>query len=207
MALQQIIKLTKRVQEFSKKAANTGDVAIYGSLVTDVKQGIVARLKAGIDNGYNIDGHDFRKADPTPTNPATRALRDSKWKSGQSSSTPILHGSGKLRDSFIILHRGKRGEAEIFLEKDPIYSEYGKYHNNGFTQGEDQWFTGSRVPQRKYWGIPKTWRSPDGAMYKRVMAKFASDMKFLFGTYLDTGNLDLQNLEFRNIESVSGKTR
>ena len=169
MALQQIIKFTKRVQEAAGKAGNTGDVSIYGSLVTDIKRGLVERLQIGIEKGYNIDGHDFRKADPTPTNPATRAIRDSKWKPGQTSDTPILHGRGKLKNSFSISHRGKFGEAELFLEKDPVYRTYGKHHNNGFTQdNEDQWFTGSRVPQRKYWGIPKSWRSPDGSTYKKL---------------------------------------
>ena len=194
MALQRIIKFTKRVQEFSKKAKNTGDVSIYGGLVTGIKQGLVERLQTGIDKGYNIDGKNFAKADPTPTNPVTRALRDNpKHKPGQSSGNPILHGRGNLRKSFMTEHRGKLGEAEIILLKDAVYEEYGKHHNSGFTQGsEDQWFSGSRVPQRKYWGIPKSWRSPNGSTYKKIMSAFASDLNCLFKdeVFQDRGSID-----------------
>ena len=189
MALKQIIKFTKRVQEFSNKAKNTGDAAIYGQLVDGFSISLKTRLQDGIDNGYNIDGKKFRKADPTPTNPTTIALRDSKLKPRQSSNTPILHGTGALRNSFTISHRGRLGDGELFLSKDSIYDKYGKYHNSGFTQGEGQWFAGSSVPQRKYWGIPNSWRSPNGSTYKKIMAKFASDMNFQFKTFLDRGIL------------------
>jgi hypothetical protein len=191
MALKRIIKFTERVQEFSKKASNTGDVAIYSSLVAGIKRGLVERLQMGIDKGYNIDGQPFKKSDPSPTNPVTRAIRDSKLKPGQHSGTPILYGRGKLRDSFKLEHRGKLGEAEIILLKDPIYQKYGKHHNSGFTQdNENQLFPGSTVPARKYWGIPKSWQSPNGSTYKKIMAKFVSDMDFLFKTYLDKGTID-----------------
>ena len=201
MALKQIIKFTKRVQEFSNKAKNTGDAAIYGQLVDGFSISLKTRLQDGIDNGYNIDGKKFRKADPTPTNPTTIALRDSKLKPRQSSNTPILHGTGALRNSFTISHRGRLGDGELFLSKDSIYDKYGKYHNNGFTTGSGALIPNTVVPQRKYWGIPKSFRSPDGSAYKIIMAQFIRDLEFLFGTYLDTGILDSQG--FSNYEDLA----
>ena len=46
---------------------------------------------------------------------------------------------------------------------------YGAFHNTGFTQtNEKQWFHGAKVPQREWFGIPKT-MTPDGSGYKKAV--------------------------------------
>tara|TARA_Y100001963_G_scaffold153069_1_gene239075 strand:- start:6342 stop:6962 length:621 start_codon:yes stop_codon:yes gene_type:complete len=189
MALKQMMKFTENVAKACEKLSNTGDQAIYGRFVSETANALKDRLKWGIDNGRNIDGNPFRKADPNPTNSVTIALRDSKIKPRQSSNTPILHGTGALRESFVVSHRGKPGNGELFLVKDKVYSSYGKFHNSGFTTGSGSLVPNANVPQRKYWGIPKSFRAPNGTVYKRLMAELASNLRFHFGKFLDTGQI------------------
>ena len=186
MAVKRVIELTKKIQDFSKKVKFIGDIDIYGYFVTKLIQTIKARLEDGMESGINIDGRPFRKADPRPTNPVTIKLRDSKFKQGQSSQNPILHGEGKLAKSFRLHHRGEFGNATIILDKDDKYNQYGKHHNSGFKTGSTSIVPNATVPARKYWGIPKTWQSPNGTAYKKALAAFASDLKFNFYTYYST---------------------
>ena len=76
MALQQVIELTKRVQDYAKKAKYVGDPDIYGGLSSNLVKTIKARLVDGIEKGINIEGGRFKKADPSPTNLVTKKLRE-----------------------------------------------------------------------------------------------------------------------------------
>ena len=48
---------------------------------------------------------------------------------------------------------------------------YGAYHNTGFEQtNKKQWFYGATVPQREWFGIPKS-MFPGESEYKKAMAE------------------------------------
>lgn len=184
MALQSVIKLADRATKFAEKASNTGEQAMYGKFLQNVSNGIIARLQWGIDNGRNINGDPFKRSNPNPTREATINMRKSK--SLQSPDTPILHGRGKLRDSFQMTPIANN--TKLKLNKDSIYDSYGKYHNSGFKTGGTSAIPNVNVPARKYWGIPKTWKE-GGTAYNTAMREFASILEFTFKTYLDTGSL------------------
>ena len=57
---------------------------------------------------------------------------------------------------------------------------YGAYHNTGFEQtNEKKWFYGSKVPQREWFGIPKT-AAPKGEQYKKAMLEIRARIHAAF---------------------------
>jgi len=187
MALKSVIKLADRATKFADIASNTGEEAMYGRFIKGVADGLIGRLQWGIDNGKNINGAPFKRSDPSPTREATIKMR--KAKPMHSPDTPILYGTGKLRDSFSVTPTANN--TKLKLDKNSAYNDYGKHHNSGFTTGSKSAIPNVPVPARKFWGIPRTWKE-GGTAYNKAMSDLASTLKFTFKTYLDTGKIGVE---------------
>lgn len=188
MALKQMIKFTKNVAKIASEISNYADMDLYTNFRQRVVSAVVGRLQYGIDSSITIEGGRI-----TGIKDSTRMRRIQKR---QDPDNPPLKGSGGLYNDFAMILKGRTA---VELSETPKYEEYGRFHNEGFDQtNSKQWHYGATVPKRKYWGIPKTWRSPGGTAYKRAMNDLALDLRH----YTEGGLLG--TLQTR---SSSGKAR
>ena len=129
---------------------NVGDAIddIFIDALNQLGNHINLAIEEGIKNGKDIDGNDFDDLEEV-----TRELGGNK----------ILFRTGEMQ-------KRKRIPATTNKPNFTIISQtkYGAYHNTGFVQtNEKQWFYKSKVPQRKWWGIPKD-AKPGGTRYKKM---------------------------------------
>ena len=127
-----------------KKLANKLESIIVADL--NVKGNRINKaIQDGIDSGKDINGKAFTKLEPT-----TIALGGKK----------PLKRTGKMSKTKKI--PAKKGSLKFTLIAP---TDYGAYHNTGFEQtNKKQWFYGSRVPKREWFGIPKSMH-PGGSEY------------------------------------------
>ena len=137
-----------------KKFANKLDSIIVADLNT-VGNHINKAIQDGIDSGKDIKGGSFKSLEPI-----TVALGGMK----------PLDRTGKMRKTKKI--PAKRGNHKFIIEmsgKSKKGAYYGAYHNTGFTQtNPKQWFHGSKVPQREWFGIPKSMFTGETAYEKAI---------------------------------------
>ena len=129
---------------------NVGDAIddIFIDALNQLGNHINLAIEEGIKNGKDIDGNDFVD------------LKEVTIKLG---GNKILFRTGDMQ-------KRKRIPATTNKPNFTIISQtkYGAYHNTGFVQtNEKQWFYKSKVPQRKWWGIPKD-AKPGGTRYKKM---------------------------------------
>ena len=139
-----------------KKFANKLDSIIVADLNT-VGNHINKAIQDGIDSGKDIKGGSFKSLEPI-----TVALGGKKPldRTGNMRKTKKIPAT-RAKKSFIIEMSGK--------SKKGAY--YGAYHNTGFTQtNPKQWFHGSKVPQREWFGIPKS-MFPGETAYQKAIAE------------------------------------
>ena len=134
---------------------------IIGNRINKAKQD-------GIDSGEGIEGKFERLS------PATKALGGRK---------PLLR-SGTMREtkktpatlsnpSFLIEMVGKDSRTG---------KVYGAYHNTGYTNSEDAWFPGAKVPRRLWFGIPKSMRE-GGAELKKTFLQISMNIKMAWKAF------------------------
>ena len=114
-------------------------------------------IQDGIDKGKDINDKSFK-----PLEPVTKALGGKRplKRTGNMRKTKKTPAT-RSKHRFIIEMTGK--------SKKGAY--YGAYHNTGFTQtNPKQWFHGSKVPKREWFGIPKS-MFPGESEYKKAMAE------------------------------------
>tara|TARA_Y100001938_G_C8086992_1_gene432650 strand:- start:452 stop:949 length:498 start_codon:yes stop_codon:yes gene_type:complete len=144
--------------KFSKLGRNL-PVIVEGSL-QQVANRINKAIQEGIEQSKDIDGQPFE-----PLSPDTSIPIRARKKQG---SKPLLI-TGNMRttkierkpDSFIIKMDAKKG-------KNKRKVQYGAYHNQGYRNSEDSAFPGTTVPQRKWFGIPKSMQK-NGSELKKFM--------------------------------------
>ena len=148
---------TRMKSTFSfKKLANKLDSIIVADLNT-VGNHINKAIQDGIDSGKDIHGKSFKKLKPVtielggkkPLNRTGNMRKTKKIPATRSKKQFIIEMSGK----------SKKG------------AYYGAYHNTGFTQtNPKQWFHGAKVPQREWFGIPKS-MFPGESAYEKAIAE------------------------------------
>ena len=108
-------------------------------------------IQEGIDRGKDINGANF-----DPLEPVTIALGGKK----------PLDRTGKMRRTLTIKAKLNKPQYIIIMN-----TKYGVYHNTGFTQtNKKQWFHGSKVPKREWFGIPKS-MTPGKPDYQKAVAE------------------------------------
>ena len=145
---------------------NVGDALddIFIDAINQLGSHINLAIEEGIKNGTDIDGNAF-----TPLSDETKRLGGNK----------ILFRTGKMQ---------KRKKIPATTNKPTFKIEsqtkYGAYHNTGFTQtNPKQWYYGAKVPQRKWWGIPKD-AKPGGTRYKKMQLDIKNRIQTKFtGTF------------------------
>ena len=139
-----------------KKLANKLEAIILADL-NAVGNRVNKAIQDGIDSGKDIHGKPF-----APLKQITKDLGGKK----------PLNRTGKLRKTKKI--PAKRGKNKFIIEmagKSKKGAYYGAYHNTGFKQtNPKQWFSGSEVPQREWFGIPKS-MFPGEAEYNKAIAE------------------------------------
>ena len=139
-----------------KKLANKLDSIIIADLNT-VGNHINKAIQDGIDSGKDIHDKSFKKLKPVtielggkkPLNRTGNMRKTKKIPATRSKKQFIIEMSGK----------SKKG------------AYYGAYHNTGFDQtNPKQWFSGSHVPQREWFGIPKS-MFPGETAYEKAIAE------------------------------------
>ena len=139
-----------------KKLANKLESIIINDLNT-VGSHINKAIQDGIDSGKDIKGNSFK-----PLEPITVALGGKKPlnRTGNMRKTKKTPAT-KSKKQFTIEMAGKSKKGDY----------YGAYHNTGFEQtNPKQWFHGSKVPQREWFGIPKS-MFPGEAAYEKAIAE------------------------------------
>ena len=125
----------KKTYSFKKLANKIEDIIVKD--INALGNHINKTIQEGIDRGKDIDGGNFK-----PLEPVTVALGGKK----------PLDRTGKMRKTSTI--KAKLNKPQYIIKMNTLY---GAYHNTGFTQtNKNQWFHGSKVPQRKWFGIPKS---------------------------------------------------
>ena len=139
-----------------KKLANKLEAIILADL-NAVGNRVNKAIQDGIDSGKDIHGEPFE-----PLHDSTKAFGGKK----------PLNRTGKLRKTKKI--PAKRGKNKFIIEmagKSKKGAYYGAYHNTGFKQtNPKQWFSGSEVPQREWFGIPKS-MFPGESEYNKAIAE------------------------------------
>ena len=108
-------------------------------------------IQDGIDKEENIKGEKYSSI--APMKQVTRDLGGKK----------LLNRTGKMRGTKLI--PSKPNNLKFIIE---MRTHYGAYHNTGFKQtNPKQWFYGSKVPKREWFGVPKT-MMPGGSEYKKT---------------------------------------
>ena len=159
-------KAVRMKKTFSfKKFANKLDKIIVADLNT-VGNHINKAIQDGIDSGKDIHGNNF-----VPLEPVTVALGGKKPldRTGNMRKTKKIPAT-RAKKSFTIEMSGKSKKGRY----------YGAYHNTGFTQtNEKQWFHGSKVPKREWFGIPKS-MFPGESAYQKAIASRSLIVKSAF---------------------------
>ncbi|QDP54218.1 MAG: hypothetical protein Unbinned4234contig1003_4 [Prokaryotic dsDNA virus sp.] len=125
-----------------KKLANKLDKIIVDDLNV-LGSSINKAIIDGINSGKDIHGNSFKDLEPI-----TKVLGGSK---------PLNRTGNMHKTKKIPATRSKKIFAIHMAGKSKKGRYYGAYHNTGFIQtNEKQWFYGSKVPKREWFGIPKT---------------------------------------------------
>jgi len=138
------IKKTFSFKKLSKKIDDiiVKDINTLGSHINNA-------IQNGIDSGTDIRGNKFKQLEPI-----TVALGGKK----------PLNRTGKMRRTKKIPATSSNPKFIIEMK-----TPYGAYHNTGFTQtNPKQWFHGSKVEKREWFGIPNT-LTPGQSGYKKAV--------------------------------------
>ena len=148
---------TRMKSTFSfKKLANKLDSIIVNDL-NAVGNHINKAIQDGIDKGQDIHGKSFKRLEPITVELGGKKPLDRTGNMRKTKKIPAKRGKHK----FIIEMAGK--------SKKGAY--YGAYHNTGFEQtNKKQWFHGAKVPQREWFGIPKS-MFPGEKAYEKAIAE------------------------------------
>ena len=139
-----------------KKLANKLNKIISDDLnVTGNK--IYVMIQKGIDSGTDIKGKSFKRLEPITVELGGKKPLNRTGNMRKTKKIPAT----RSKKQFIIEMSGK--------SKKGAY--YGAYHNTGFDQtNPKQWFHGSHVPKREWFGIPKS-MYPGEAEYQKAIAE------------------------------------
>lgn len=142
-----------------RKLANKLDQIIVADL-NAVGNHINKAIQDGIDKEEDIHGKKYSSF--APMKQITKDLGGKK----------LLNRTGNMRKTKKI--PATRAKKEFIIQmngKSKKGAYYGAYHNTGFEQTHPkQWFTGAVVPQREWFGIPKT-MFPGEAAYNKAIAE------------------------------------
>ena len=137
----------KKTYSFKKLANKIEDIIVKD--INALGNHINKTIQEGIDRGTDIKGKSFKKLEPI-----TIALGGKK----------ILDRTGKMKRTQT--YKATSNNPKFIIE---MQTPYGAYHNTGFTQtNPKQWFYGSKVPKREWFGIPKSMK-PGGSDYKKAV--------------------------------------
>tara|TARA_Y100000593_G_C4307682_1_gene336613 strand:+ start:203 stop:688 length:486 start_codon:yes stop_codon:yes gene_type:complete len=138
-----------------KKLANKLDKIIVDDL-NIVGNHINKAIQDGIDKGKDINDRTFAPLEEITKDLGGRKPLNRTGNMRKTKKTPASSANKK----FIIEMAGKSKKGRY----------YGAYHNTGFTQtNPKQWFYGSTVPQREWFGIPKS-MFPGQSAYEKAIA-------------------------------------
>ena len=140
-----------------KKLANKLDSIIVNDLNV-LGNRVNKAIQDGIDKEENIKGQKYSSI--APMKQTTKDL----------GGTKLLNRTGNMRKTKKI--PATRAKHRFIIEmagKSKKGAYYGAYHNTGFKQtNPKQWFYGSTVPKREWFGIPKS-MFPGEPEYKKAM--------------------------------------
>ena len=139
----------KKTFSFKKLADKIDDIIVKD--INTLGNHINKTIQEGIDRGKDINDASFK-----PLEPVTIALGGKK----------PLDRTGKMKKTSTIKAKPKKPQYIIKMK-----TKYGAYHNTGFTQtNKNQWFHGSKVPQREWFGIPKS-MTPGKPDYQKAVVE------------------------------------
>ena len=139
-----------------KKFANKLDSIIVADLNT-VGNHINKAIQDGIDSGTDIKGKSFK------------ALESITKEIG--GKNPLNRRGNMRKTKKIPATRSKKQFTIEMSGKSKKGAYYGAYHNTGFVQtNPKQWFHGSKVPKREWFGIPKS-MFPGESAYEKAIAE------------------------------------
>tara|TARA_Y100000593_G_scaffold95130_1_gene200432 strand:+ start:9056 stop:9583 length:528 start_codon:yes stop_codon:yes gene_type:complete len=170
-------KKTRFKKTFSfKKLANKLENIIINDL-NSVGNWLNKSIQDGIIAGKDIDGKPFRALEETTG--SMRIAKQGYYK--KSGGGGILDYSGNMKKTKKI--PAKTGNLRFILEmvgKNKAGKVYGAFHNTGFNQDNPkQWFYGSKVEKRKWFGITKK-MYPGGSDYKKATKERSFRIKMAF---------------------------
>ena len=138
-----------------KKLANKLDKIIVDDL-NAVGNHINKAIQDGIDSGKDIKDGSFKSLEPITVALGGKKPLDRTGKMRKTKKIPAT----RAKKQFIIEMAGKSKKGRY----------YGAFHNTGFKQtNKKQWFYGSKVPKREWFGIPKS-MFPGEAAYQKAIA-------------------------------------
>tara|TARA_Y100000310_G_C20311223_1_gene636328 strand:+ start:165 stop:653 length:489 start_codon:yes stop_codon:yes gene_type:complete len=146
------VKSTFNFKKLAKKLDNiiVADLNAVGNHINKA-------IQDGIDSGTDIKGKSFKRLEPI-----TVALGGKK----------PLNRTGNMRKTKKIPATASKKQFTIEMSgKSKKGAYYGAYHNTGFVQtNPKQWFHGSEVPKREWFGIPKS-MFPGESAYEKAIAE------------------------------------
>tara|TARA_Y100001973_G_C5159250_1_gene312593 strand:+ start:117 stop:626 length:510 start_codon:yes stop_codon:yes gene_type:complete len=144
-----VAKKVKKDFDFQKLGRRLPGIVTF--LLNQVGNRINLEIQNGIDKNKDLDGQPFEKLSPLTTK-RIRALKGQgsqplkiSRNMAQTKKKPATEGSYK----FVIAMNAGRG-------KNKSKVQYGAFHNQGFTNSPKSAFPNTRVPQRQWFGIPKS---------------------------------------------------
>tara|TARA_Y100000593_G_scaffold41639_2_gene79837 strand:+ start:7333 stop:7896 length:564 start_codon:yes stop_codon:yes gene_type:complete len=172
MSINRVIKLMNDIRAFAEDGGLKDED--LRELTGEYGEAIRQRLIDGVEGGYDIEGKQFRKLQPS-----TISIRRAR---GISHNDFLRDRHGGIRGFLEGNDLFSSGKVQITLNKP--YGEYMIHQNEGFTPTKipvinnknkvvyiDNEEKKISVPARKWYGIPKTYRE-GGTKYNEFLKKF-----------------------------------
>ena len=151
--------MIKTHRNYSFKKAGDKLVGIIAETLTDMARYQNETIQRGIDTQTDIKGSKFAKLSEESTLPIRNKRRQG--------FTPLDRMKGarqkKLRNTKVVPAKKSTLVSQVLMP-----TEYGIYHNEGFTTGGKSMIPGKKVPQREWFGVSKE-MEPGGSQYKKYV--------------------------------------
>ena len=151
--------MIKTRRNYSYKKAGNKLMDIIAETLTDMARYQNESIQRGIDTQTDIKGAKFAKLSTESTLP----IRN---KRGQG-FTPLDRMKGerqkKLRNTKMVPAKRSKLVSQVLM-----LTEYGVYHNEGFTTGGNSMIPGKKVPKREWFGVSKE-MEPGGSQYDKYV--------------------------------------
>ena len=148
---------TSRNYSFEKAANKLVD--IIAETLTTMARYQNESIQRGIDTQTDIKGAKYAKLSTTSTLP----IRNKRGQGFTPLDTMKTGSKKKLRNTKMV-----PTERSTMTSKVLMLTEYGTYHNEGFTTGSNSMIPGKKVPKREWFGITKEMKK-GGKQYEKYV--------------------------------------